>query len=108
MKILSIRLMCFLLFQSEFVFSRGCCSFSVPTLSTIETPLINFGLLRSSLSYLLTNTSSFYLGKDKTTDPPSPKASSHNLSLNLDFGILHNLNISLFFPFNSLYRKSSF
>lgn len=103
-----IILLIFLFFPPKFVFAQGCCSVSIPTLSTTETPVINSGMLRSSLSYLLTNTSSFYLGKNKTTDPLSRKASSYNLSLNLDLGLPYNFNISLFFPFNSLYRKSFF
>lgn len=108
MKIFIILFICFLLSQSKFVFAQGCCSVFIPTLSTTETSVINSGLLRSSLSYLYTNTSSFYFGKNKTTDILSRKASLNNISLNLDIGLPHNFNLAFFLPFNSLYRKSTF
>lgn len=108
MKIFIILFICFLLSQSKFVFAQGCCSVFIPTLSTTETSVINSGLLRSSLSYLHTNTSSFYLGKNKTTDLLSRKASLNNISLNLDIGLPHNFNLAVFLPFNHLYRKSTF
>lgn len=88
--------------------SQGCCNVSVPTLSITETSTISLGSVRVSLSYLLTNTSSFFAGKQKVPDPLFRKAFANNFSLNVDIGLFPNFNISLFLPYNHLSRSSIF
>lgn len=97
----------FLVNTSNYLIAQGCCSVSIPTLGSTESPSIGFGSMRIGLSYLYTNTSTTYKDETKIQDPLNRKAFGHNLVVDFEFGVWKNFSFFILLPYNHYYRSTT-
>jgi hypothetical protein len=106
----SITILLIVLFfinTSNDLIAQGCCSVSIPTLGSTESPSIGFGSMRIGLNYLYTNTSTTYKNDTKIQDPLSRKAFGHNVVIDFEFGVWENLSLFFLLPYNHYYRSTT-
>lgn len=97
----------FLISTSNYLFTQGCCSVSIPTLGSTESGSIGFGSMRIGLNYLYTNTSTTYSNDTQIQDPLNRKAFGHNIVFDFEFGVWESLSLFVLLPYNHYYRSTT-